>query len=133
MHPEPLINPEDTLHPEDHTRIARDAADRALDARIVSALEQAPPIHIPQDFAARVASRIPARTARLRADRIPARRVPVRHVGYTVAAACLIALAVAMLALAPHSTHNTFYVALDSTLAAQFCLLAAWLALPRRQ
>jgi hypothetical protein len=122
MHPEPLI------HPEDHTRIARDTEDRALDARIVGALEESPRVQIPTDFAARVASRIPVRTAHLRTARIQARRV-----GYIVAAACLIVLAVAMLALATRSSHSAFYIALDWTLAAQFCVLAAWLGMPRRE
>jgi hypothetical protein len=122
MHPEPLINP------EDHTRIARDTADRALDARIVRALEEFPRVQIPTDFAARVASRIPAHTARLRSARIQSRRF-----GYTIAAACLIVLAVAMLAVAPRASHNTFWIVMECTLCAQFCLLAAWLGMPRRE
>ena len=126
MHPEPL-----TQH--DLERIEREAAERelaesALDLRITHALEQAPHVRIPDDFAARVTTRIPASTVRLRTARIQ-----VRRVGYAVTAACLVALAIAMLALAPHTAHSSFYLALQWTLAAQFCLLAAWLAVPRRR
>ena len=105
----------------------RALAERATDLRIERALEKAPQIHIPADFAAKVAARIPAQSVRLRTARIRA-----RSIGFGVAAACLILLAVAMLALAPHTTHNTVYIALQWTLAAQFCLIAAWIAKPRR-
>ena len=117
MHRDPLITANDQ--------------DRELDLRITRALEQAPKLHIPDDFAARVAASIPSDSLRVRAARTYA-RIPARRIGYTVAAACLILLAVAMLALAPRTPHNTFYIALESTLAAQFCLLAAWIAMPRR-
>jgi hypothetical protein len=110
----------DPMKPEQLAALQQEE-DRALDARIVRALEQAPQVRIPEDFAKRVASQIPAQTVRVRTARVQARRV-----GFTVAAACLIALAVAMLALAPRTPHSTFYVALEWTLAAQFCFIAAW-------
>jgi hypothetical protein len=105
----------------------RELADRAMDMRIVRALEQAPQVRISEDFAARVVARVPANTVRLRAA-----RVHVGRVGFSVAAVCLIVLAIAMFAFAPRTTHNTFYIALEWTLAGQFCLIAAWLARPRR-
>ena len=101
--------------------------ERAIDLRIEQALERAPQIHIPADFAAKIAARIPAQSVRLRSARVRARRI-----GYTVAAACLLLLAVGMLALAPHTTHNVFYIALQWTLAAQFCIIAVWIAKPRQ-
>jgi len=133
MHPDPM-NPEQLAamqHEEDNAAQREHAvrsAERSMDLRIVCALEQAPPVRIPDDFAARVASRVPAHTVRVRAARIRARRI-----GFRVAAACLILLAVSMLALAPRTAHNTFYIALQWTLAGQFCLLSAWIAIPRRQ
>lgn len=133
MHQDP-INPEKLAavqHEEDHASerelADRDLAARSMDMRIVRALEQAPQIRISEDFAARVAARVPANTVRLRAA-----RVQVGRVGFSVAAVCLIVLAIAMLAFAPRTTHNTFYLALEWTLAAQFCLIAAWIAMPRR-
>lgn len=114
--PEPLMN----FHDED----------RELDLRITQALEQPPAVHISEDFASRVVANLPERSVRLR-ERSYA-RIRSRRVGYAVAAACLILLAIAMLALAPHTTHNIFYIALEWTLAAQFCLIAAWIANPRQ-
>jgi hypothetical protein len=111
----------DEMQREEDRASERELAERSIDMRIVRALEQAPQVRIPEDFAARVASQIPAQTVRVRTARVQARRV-----GFTVAAACLIALAVAMLALAPRTPHSTFYLALEWTLAAQFCGLAAW-------
>jgi hypothetical protein len=136
MQPDP-INPEEHRdeHPDQLAAMRqaedraseRELADRAMDMRIVRALEQAPQVRISEDFAARVAARVPANTVRLRTA-----RVQVGRVGFSVAAVCLIVLAIAMLAFAPRTTHNTFYLALEWTLAAQFCLIAAWIAMPRR-
>jgi hypothetical protein len=102
----------------------------ALEMRIVHALEQPPQVRIPQDFAARVTAAIPPRAVRLRQLRLQA-QIPARRVGYTVAAVCMVAAAIAMLALAPHADQKTLYLTLECLLASQFCLLAAWLALPR--
>lgn len=128
MQPDPM-NPKQlaAMHREEDRASERALLERALDLRIEHALERAPQVHIPADFAAKVAARIPPQSVRLRSARIPA-----RSIGFGVAAACLILLAVAMLALAPHTTHNVFYIALQWTLAAQFCLIAAWIANPRQ-
>jgi hypothetical protein len=124
MHPDPM-NPEElaATQQEEDRASERELAERSMDMRIVRALEQAPQVRIPQDFAARVAARVPANTVRLRAA-----RVQVGRVGFSVAAVCLIVLAIAMLAFAPRTTHSTFYLALEWTLAAQFCLIAAWMS-----
>lgn len=128
MQPDPM-NPEQlaAMHREEDRASERALLERALDLRIEHALERAPQVHIPADFAAKVAARIPAQSVSLRTARVRARRI-----GYTVAAACLLLLACAMLALAPHTTHNVFYIALQWTLAAQFCLIAVWIARPYR-
>jgi hypothetical protein len=102
----------------------------ALDLRIVQALERAPAVRIPEDFAARVAASIPARTVQLRQAR-PAGAAPTRRAAYVAAVVCLLVLAAAMLALAPHSAQRVFYQVLECLLAGQFCLLAAWVARPR--
>jgi len=101
-----------------------------LDLRIVQALERAPEVRIPEDFAARVAASVPARTVQLRHARL-AGPAPARRAAYLAAVVCLVVLAAGMLALAPHSGQRMFYLVLESLLAAQFCLLAAWVARPR--
>lgn len=124
MHPDPMNREKLAAMQHDEDRASeRELAERSMDMRIVRTLEQAPQVRIPEDFAARVAARVPANTARLRAA-----RVQVGRVGFSVAAVCLIVLAIAMLAFAPRTTHSTFYLALQWTLAAQFCLIAAWLS-----
>jgi len=105
--------------------------DRALELRIVQALECAPEVRIPQDFAARVMASLPERAVRERQARLTT-PIRVRRVGYTVAAVCLVVVAVAMLMLAPRTDQKTFYLALEWLLASQFCLLAVWLGVPRR-
>lgn len=107
-----------------------DSREDALDLRIVQALERAPEVRISEDFAARVAASVPARTVQLRQARL-AGPAPARHAAYVAAVVCLLVLAVAMLALAPHSGQRVVYQVLECLLAGQFCLLAAWVARPR--
>lgn len=107
-----------------------EAAEQVLDLLIVQALERAPEVGIPDDFAVRTAAAIPARTLRLRRARV-AVRTPVRRAAYVAAMVCLVALAAAMLALAPHSAQRVFYQVLEFVLASQFCMLAAWVAFSR--
>ena len=104
-------------------------AARELDARIVAALERAPHAQVPEGFAARVAARLPAR----RVSAYRQVRLKATRYGVTAAAACLIVLAVAMLGLAPRTQiDGPFWKAMEWTLCAQFCLLAAWLGVWRR-
>jgi hypothetical protein len=101
---------------------------RALDGRIVDALECAPRVRIPEGFAARVAARVPAR----RVSAYWLARIRATRYGVRVAIAALIVLAVAMLVLAPHTTGGgPFWKLMEWTLCAQFCVLAGWLALWR--
>jgi hypothetical protein len=116
MHDEPL-NP-DNLSPSaiDH-----------LDQGIVRALETAPRPQIPADFAARVASRLPARR--------PVSLTPTHYgqnatlIGIVVTLAALVVLALHSTAL--HSTGHATFGLLDSLLFAQFIALAVWLSVGR--
>ena len=101
---------------------------RELDARIVAALERRPGVQVPEGFAARVAAQLPAR----RVSAYRQVRLKATRYGVSAAAACLIVLAVAMLGLAPAQIDGPFWKAMEWTLCAQFCLLAAWLGVWRR-
>ena len=106
MHDEPL-NP-DNLSPSaiDH-----------LDQHIVRALETAPRPQIPADFAARVASRLPARR--------PVSLTPTRY-GQNATLIGIVVTLAALVLLALHSTGHATFGLLDSLLFAQFLALAVW-------
>ena len=105
---------------DDQTRSMNPESDE-LDARIVAALERAPRIQIPEGFAARVASKVPAAVA------LP--DAPPYAMRYRKAAVVLsmVLCAAAMVLLAPRATgHSIFWMSLEWGLCAQFCVLAAW-------
>jgi hypothetical protein len=111
MHDEPL-NPE---HPSQ-------SASEPLDRHIVRALEAAPEPQIPADFAARVASRLPASR--------PVSLTPT-HYGQNALLLGVVATLVALLVLAMRSTGHTDFGLLESILSAQFVALAVWLSVWR--
>ena len=95
------------------------------DEQITRALEVAPDVTVPEDFAFRVMTRLPA-------TRKPVREfVPTSsRVGLAVSAVALALLAVLMVALAPwaFSTGRLIFIALDWVLCAEFVGLAVWMA-----
>ena len=119
MHDEPL-------NPRNLSQSATEHVDY-LDQRIVRALETTPEPQIPADFAARVASQLPARR--------PVALTPTHYGQKAVLAGIVVTLA-ALLILAQHSTalrstgHATFGL-LESLLFAQFIALAVWFSLWR--
>ena len=119
MHDEPLT-------PGNLSQSATEHVDY-LDQRIVRALEAAPEPHIPADFAARVASQLPARR--------PVSLTPTHYgqkavlVGIVVTLAALLILALYSTAL--HSTGHATFGLLESLLSAQFLALAVWFSLWR--
>ena len=124
MHDEPLT-------PDNLSQSATEHVDY-LDQRIVRALETAPEPHIPADFAARVASQLPARR--------PVSLTPTHYgqkamlVGIVVTLAALLILAIHSTALhstALHSTAHPTFGLLESLLSAQFLALAVWFSLWR--
>jgi len=110
------------LDPENLSQSAIDDATEHLDQRIVRALENGPQPQIPADFAARVASRLPARR--------PVSLTPT-HYGpkATLAGMLVILAALLILALRPMG-HATFGL-LESLLSAQFIALVVWLSVWR--
>jgi hypothetical protein len=77
----------------------RETGDKQLEALIMQVLERRPAVNVPEDFAARVAARVPAvnagRAARLRPS-----------VARTAATLATVLLVVALFALAPHVRMN---------------------------
>jgi hypothetical protein len=103
---------------EDKMNAAWDA--QSLDARILRALETAPRLEIPSDFAARVARQLPPRA--------PVTLSPARY-GYRAGVACLIVLLALILAFARRATGTSvFWLSIESIFCAQFALVAVWLA-----
>ena len=93
-----------------------------LDQRILHALETAPELHIPADFAARVTSKLPARR--------PVSLTPT-HYGRN---AVLIGIVITLLALLALTLHNGAHAAFgltQSLLLAQFVALTIWLSIRR--
>ena len=111
MHDEPL-NPE---HPSQ-------SASEHLDQRIVRALEAAPEPQIPADFAARVASQLPARRSV---------SLTPTHYGQNAMLIGTVVTLAALLVLALHSTGHATLGLLQSLLFAQFIALAVWLSVWR--
>ena len=119
MHDEPLT-------PGNLSQSATEQVDY-LDQRIVRALEAAPELQIPADFAARVASQLPARR--------PVSLTPTHYgqkamlFGTVVTLAALLVLALNFTAL--HSTSHATFGLLESVLSAQFIALAVWFSVWR--
>jgi hypothetical protein len=98
------------------------SATEHLDQRIVRALEIAPELRIPADFAARVASQLPARR--------PVSLTPTRY-GQNAMLAGLVVTLAALLVLALNSAGHITFGLLESLLSAQFIALAVWLSVWR--
>jgi hypothetical protein len=111
MHNEPL----------DQNDLSPNATEQ-LDQRIVRALEAAPQPRIPADFAARVASQLPARRAV---------SLTQTHYGQNAMFFGIIATLVAMVALAIHTNGKLTFGLPESLLLAQFIALAVWFTVRR--
>jgi hypothetical protein len=100
--------------------MAEDKMNSSLDERIVLALEIAPGVDVPANFAAKIARQLPARS-------VP-ELAPQRY-GQLAAAVCLLMLPVLMLVFIPRPTGTSVYwLSIESIFAAQSALLAVWLA-----
>jgi hypothetical protein len=93
-----------------------------LDQRITRALEAVPELQLPSDFAARVASRLPAR-----------RPVSLTqtHYGYTAMVLGALATLAALLVLSLRTTGHARFGLPESLLLAQFIVFAIWLSVRR--
>jgi hypothetical protein len=110
------------MNPE-HTSSTQEMAAREFDQRLIRALEMAPELAIPSDFAARVASRMPVKQPI---------SFKTTHYGQLAMWIGMVVLLAALLASTLHIAHNsTFGLTLQWTLCAQFVLLAVWLSTHR--
>jgi hypothetical protein len=94
-----------------------------LDDRILRALEAVPEPHIPADFAARVASKLPARR--------PVSLTPTYY-GRNAMLIGMFATLVALLALTLHNGSHAVFGLAQSLLLAQFVALTVWLSVRRQ-
>jgi hypothetical protein len=93
---------------------------QSLDARILRALETAPRLEIPSDFAARVARQLPP---------LPVPILSPARYGYRAAVACLVVLLALILAFARRAMGTSvFWLSMESIFCVQFALVAVWLA-----
>jgi hypothetical protein len=111
MHDEPL----------DQDNLSRTTIEH-LDQRIVRALETVPTPPIPADFAARVASQLPAQR--------PVSLTPT-HYGDNAMLLGLVATLAALLAFALHTAGHATFGLPESLLLAQFIVLTVWLSVRR--
>jgi hypothetical protein len=96
----------------------------AFDLHLTRALEDAPEVSIPTDFAARVASQVPARrTVSLR---------PTHYGDYALLLGVLVALAALFVPLS-HAPGGYAFGLVESLLLAQFIVLTIWLSLRRQR
>ncbi len=98
-----------------------------LDERLSSALETAPAITAPDDFALRVMQRLPASPARV--GRIPVGAVASPGIGRRVVFAAVFALIVAMLGIALYAHGGVASTAVEWSLAAELIVLGVWMGL----
>jgi hypothetical protein len=113
---------DESINPGNLSQSAAEHATERLDKRIIQALETAPESQIPADFAARVASQLPARR--------PVSLTPTNY-GKNAMLVSLAVTLVALLVLALHSPGHAAFGLLESLLYAQFIALAVWFTLWR--
>lgn len=95
-----------------------------LDQRVIRALEASPDPHIPDDFAARVASRVPASR--------PLSVTPTRY-GHNAILISIALLFAALFVLAPHEVNRSVVgLTIECLLCAQFIGLTIWLSVRYR-
>jgi hypothetical protein len=104
-------------------QISSNAEIDELDHRILRALEDAPELHIPADFAVRVSRQLPARR--------PVSLTPT-HYGRNAVLIGMVITLVALLALTLHNGTTAAFGLTQSLLLAQFIALTVWLSIRRQ-
>jgi hypothetical protein len=100
----------------------------ALDFRLTQALETAPAVRIPADFAARIASQVPP----LHVHAPVTASITPRHYGRNAAIVSMAVLLVLIFAVAHLATGSSLlWITAEWIFCAQFTLLAVWLAARR--
>jgi hypothetical protein len=103
-------------------QISSNAEIDQLDQRILRALETAPELHIPADFAARVTSKLPAQR--------PISLTPT-HYGRNAMLIGMVVTLIALLALTLYNGAHAAFGLPESLLLAQFVALTVWLSIRR--
>jgi hypothetical protein len=103
----------------EHSINPTDPESQLLDARITLALETAPQLEIPPDFAARVAAQMP-----------PLPQVSLRPRGYgrNAAMICMGVLLALIFVFAHRAGASPLWTSMEWIFCAQFALVAVWLA-----
>jgi len=104
---------------EHSINIPTDSESRLLEAKITLALETAPQLDVPPDFAARVAAQMPPLA--------PVTLTP-RGYGRNAAIASLAVLLVLIFAFAHRAGASPLWTSMEWIFCAQFALVAVWLA-----
>ena len=105
-----------------NSQLGNKAADDDLDRRVLRALETAPRIEIPADFAARVARKLPARR--------PVSLTPT-HYGQKAVFLGMILTLVVLIALTVHNGRQATFGLAESLLLTQFVVLTVWVSVRR--
>ncbi|WP_353064314.1 hypothetical protein RBB77_00950 [Tunturibacter psychrotolerans] len=105
-----------------NSKLVNKAADDELDLRILCALETAPSIEIPADFATRVARKLPARR--------PVSLTPT-HYGRNAVFLGMILTLVVLIALTLYNGRQATFGLAESLLLTQFIVLTVWLSVRR--
>ena len=100
-------------------QVANRVADDELDQRVLHALETAPRIDIPADFAARVVRQLPARR--------PV-SLTVTHYGRNAMFLGMILTLVILIAVTVHNGRQATFGLAESLLLTQFLVLTVWLS-----
>jgi ABC-type transport system involved in cytochrome c biogenesis permease subunit len=108
-------------HPLNQQNLSPDEMEH-LEQRLIRALETVPEPHISSDFAARVASRLPAER--------PVSLTPT-HYGQKAMLIGILATLATLLALALHATGRPSFGLVESFLFTQFVVLVVWLSVWR--
>jgi hypothetical protein len=127
MHDEPVndLSPNAKERPELDVMRGRDldrAVDRDLDERLIRALETVPDSRVPADFAARIASRLPARR--------PV-SLTATHYGQNAMLLGIVATLAVLLVMALHAAGHASFGLLESFLLAEFLALTVWFSILR--
>ncbi len=103
----------------EHSMNPTDSESKLLDARITLALETAPQLEIPPDFASRVAAKMP-----------PLTQVSLTPRGYgrNAAIICMCVLLALIFAFAHRAGASPLWTSMEGIFCAQFALVAVWLA-----
>jgi hypothetical protein len=108
---------DDSMNPTDSESQLIDA--QLLDARITLALETAPRLDLPPDFAARVAGQVP--------PLVPVTLTPRRY-ARNAAILCMAVLLALIFVFAHRAGASALWNSMEWIFSAQFALVAVWLA-----